>query len=471
MKLLYFDKLPFSNRDVILIMVLSLSIILSAITFSYIRYKQTMVDYGWLNHTNLVMREIAELKNYLYRAESSTRAYALTGNKNIKPDLKKNIDGAYSQLREVKFLTVENNTQQQICDTIKPMIQERFAKLSEIIAAKDTGSDSLVTAKVYSARETMTDLIKKINYMEEIESDLLAYRMQAAQRGMMLTPIFLIGASGLSVLFIVVSFLMLIGAYQKSISLQAELEENVKDLHRSNKELEQFAYVASHDLQEPLRKMRTFSNILQTREKANLTHEGQEMLDRIDVFGSRLQKLIEDLLTYSRMINKSYEVVQVDLNKTIAEVKMNIGDAFPGKIISITCEPLPVIAGFETQLYQLFQNLINNSIKYARIDQAAIIHIAVSTIKGSQIAHAQNADSDKIFYKINVTDNGIGFDNQYAEKIFVIFQRLHGKAEYEGTGIGLAICKRVVENHSGYITASSEPDKGTTISVFLPKLN
>ncbi len=416
------------------------------------------------------MWEIAEMKNFLYRAENSTRAYAITGDKMIKPDLRKNIDGAKRQLRVVKFMTVDNDTQQRICDSIKPMIDDRFAMLAEIVALKDSGSDSLA-AKVMIARETMSELMKKINAMHDIETNLLTVRMNTAERGMELTPIFLIGASGLSVLFIIASFLMLIGAYQKSISLQTELEQNVKDLNRSNKELEQFAYVASHDLQEPLRKMRTFSTILQTREKNNLSSEGREMLDRIDVFGSRLQRLIEDLLTYSRMVNKSYEAVQVDLNKTIAELKLNITDAFPGKKIVITSDTLPVVSGFESQLFQLFQNLVNNSIKYAKAEEAAIVHISANVVKGSSIAHVHAADENKTFYKVSVEDNGIGFDNQYAEKIFIIFQRLHGKAEYEGTGIGLAICKRVVENHSGYIVAESEVEKGTRIHVFLPKLN
>ena len=316
----------------------------------------------------------------------------------------------------------------------------------------------------------MNELTGRINAMSQAEVEHLNDRIESAEKGGRASPVFLIIASAISFFFIVVTYSMLARAYKRSLQLQNLLEQNVKELNRSNSELEQFAYVASHDLQEPLRKLRTFGNMIQLKEKDRLSPEGNELLERMQFFGARMQRLIEDLLTFSRMINKEKETFPVDLNRLIADVKNTMLDINRNKEILIQWVSLPVVSGYEFQLIQLFQNLISNSIKYSKTGEKIRIDITSKIISGNLIPNVLDRDRNAVFYKISVIDNGIGFENEYSEKIFNIFQRLHGKSEYEGTGIGLAICKRVVENHNGYINASSQPGQGTIINVYLHKV-
>ena len=457
----------FSTRGPLIVLILSLSVIFSAIVSSYFRYDKTLDDYQLVNETNRVKLELITLKNALF--ENSIRTYLITGDKKYKVDLEPGFNACLKQLQKVKSMTRDDLIQQQRCDSINQIIQFRQLLLERLVEEKEAGNDSLVYKDAIEARNVSDQLITVVNRMNDVESGLLGSRTEIAESGGRISAIFLIVASAISFFFIILTYLMLVRAYKKGLVLQAELSQNVKDLNRSNSELEQFAYVASHDLQEPLRKLRTFSNMLQIKEKGRLSDEGNELLDRMQSFGARMQRLIEDLLTFSRMVSKEAEMVPINLDKLITDIKNGLPDTQKGKNIFIHFSDLPVVNGYESQLVQLFQNLISNSIKYSKAGEDVKIDISASGINGSLPANVSEKDKKVIFHKVTLTDNGIGFDNQYSEKIFNIFQRLHGKTEYEGTGIGLAICKRVVENHGGYIEALSHPGVGTTINVYLPK--
>jgi len=223
--------------------------------------------------------------------------------------------------------------------------------------------------------------------------------------------------------------------------------------------------VASHDLQEPLRKIQTFSNLILETEK-HLSVGGKECFDRIMLSAGRMQKLIEDLLSFSR--TQVYESTSnpVDLNLILAEITTSHLESINAGRITIDSEKLPVINGVAFQLQQLFENIINNSIKYAKPGKKTKVNISSKLIDGKQLTFA-NSEKNKNYYKISISDNGIGFDEKYTEKIFEIFQRLHGKNEYGGTGIGLSICKKIIENHQGFITAHSVPNEGATFEFYL----
>jgi light-regulated signal transduction histidine kinase (bacteriophytochrome) len=321
---------------------------------------------------------------------------------------------------------------------------------------------------VASAMQVMEQLNNQLTEMYNHEQGLLAQRTLIVRSGARLTPIFLLTASFISVVLIIGAYFVIIKALNRSINLQQSLAQKVKDLNRSNNELEQFAYVASHDLQEPLRKLRTFGDMLQLKEGNGLSPEGKDLILRMQGFAAKMQKLIEDLLTFSRVVNNNHELKEIDLNKVVNDVKSNIALINNNRKVILTVPHLPTVMGFDTQLFQLFQNILTNSVKYAKATGDIKIVIVCSEVKGDQVPDA-TADKEEVFYKISVKDNGIGFDSQYAQKIFVIFQRLHGKSEYEGTGIGLSICKRVVENHSGYIEANGKPDEGAEFIIYLPK--
>jgi two-component system sensor kinase FixL len=236
-----------------------------------------------------------------------------------------------------------------------------------------------------------------------------------------------------------------------------DLEDLAKALKTSNEELENFAYVSSHDLQEPLRKIRSFSDMLLNNDAEQLSAEGKDYLARIQNAASRMQTLIQDLLTFSRLTSRAKGFETVDLNTVVHEVLSDLEVAIKMSNAKIHIGALPSIQAEPTQMRQMFQNLISNALKFRKEDTAPEIAIQQKT-----------PAAGPEFVEISVKDNGIGFNEKYHDKIFTIFQRLEGK-KYEGTGIGLAICRKIAIRHGGNITASSQPGEGAEFVFTLAK--
>ena len=249
---------------------------------------------------------------------------------------------------------------------------------------------------------------------------------------------------------------------------QKILENKVRELDRSNKELEEFAYIASHDLQEPLRKITSFSERLKEKLPPNLEPDVQLYLNRMLAATDNMRMLIDNLLEFSRTSRISEPFVKTDLNNIISEVKADLELKIEETSTNITSEVLPVIDAIPMQMRQLFTNLFTNAIKFKGEGATPKIDITSSELSNEE-KDSNHLRHNIRYFKIIVKDYGIGFDQEFSMKIFQIFQRLHGKAEYPGSGIGLAICKKIVENHSGRIFAESEPGKGAEFITILPE--
>lgn len=245
------------------------------------------------------------------------------------------------------------------------------------------------------------------------------------------------------------------------------LEERNLELERNNKELSAFNHVASHDLQEPLRKIQTFLSRLEEKEEGNLSESGEKYMSRMKNAATRMRLLIDDLLQFSRT-NKADKVLEVsNINLLLEAAKQDLAEVITQENAEIKADNFPVMKVIPFQIQQLFANLIGNSLKYKAADRAPEITITCNQIKAEDEELLSNTKFDA-YYKITFKDNGIGFDNEYAERIFVLFNRLHNKDEYSGTGIGLSICKKIVENHRGYIFANGNPGVGAMFTIFLP---
>jgi light-regulated signal transduction histidine kinase (bacteriophytochrome) len=235
---------------------------------------------------------------------------------------------------------------------------------------------------------------------------------------------------------------------------EAALKEAHDELKRSNSELEQFAYVASHDLQEPLRMVSSYTQLVMKRYGERLDGDAREFMNYVVDGAARMKQLIEDLLAYSRVGTKGKEFKPVPVENALKRAVTNLRAAIEESGAEVTHDALPTVNADEVQLGQLFQNLMGNALKFKGPEEPHV-HVGAVETPGE--------------WKFSVKDNGIGIEPQYFERIFMLFQRLHTKGDYPGTGIGLAICKKVVERHGGRIWVESEPGKGSSFNFTLPK--
>ncbi|NWJ50666.1 MAG: two-component sensor histidine kinase [Bacteroidetes bacterium] len=256
-------------------------------------------------------------------------------------------------------------------------------------------------------------------------------------------------------------------ANEELIFQNEEKEKRAAELIIANKELLAFTYVSSHDLQEPLRKIQTFVTIILENENENLSEKGKYNFQRMQLAAGRMQQLIDDLLAFSRINTTELKFEKTELKIIVDEVKAELRDTIQEKHAIIEAVELCPANIITFQFRQLMYNLISNALKFSKPDVPSHIIIKSHIIKGSKL-HNEKLSPDKSYCHITIKDNGIGFEPHFSERIFEVFQKLHGKDVYGGTGIGLAIVKKIVENHNGIIIATSELDKGATFDIYFP---
>jgi len=255
----------------------------------------------------------------------------------------------------------------------------------------------------------------------------------------------------------------------RDVTERKQAEEKLKhyadQLQRSNRELEQFGSVAAHDLQEPLRKIQAFGDRLKTKYGEALEDQGRDYLERMQNAAARMRNLIDDLLTFSRLTSKAQSFPQVDLTKVAQEVVSDLEGHLQQTGGRVEVGDLPTVEADPMQMRQLLQNLIDNALKFHKPAVPPVVRVEAKVLHDP--AHRSKSQV-RAFYQVTVQDNGIGFEEQYRDRIFELFQRLHGRQEYEGTGMGLAICRKIVERHGGTITAKGAPGDGATFTITLP---
>jgi signal transduction histidine kinase len=263
---------------------------------------------------------------------------------------------------------------------------------------------------------------------------------------------------------LVVSYTNITAAKQ----IQQQLETTVRELSRSNDNLQQFAYVAAHDLQEPLRKVQSFGDLLNDQFSHELSDTALDLIRRMRLSANRMQTLVQDLLIYARLTTDLQPFKPVNLNILLDIVTDDMEFVITDMQAKLTIDPLPTVLGDGRQLQQLFQNLLSNALKFHRPGQQPNIQIRSRIATPTELPDTLLNRQQNRFAVVEITDNGIGFDEQYLDRIFAIFQRLHAQNQFVGTGIGLAICKKVADSHGGCIIARSQPGLGATFTVWLP---
>jgi len=453
---------------------IAFTVIVTASVFSYLVAKNLLDNAGRLNHAIEVSKRLEVITRQLKEAESAIRGFNLTKDSAfLNPSVLERISRINKEYQLLRKITIDNPVQQRHLDTLQQLLKIKYAQFE---SGGQAQSQQKKESSVKEGEKFMDRIDNKVRDMIRIEETLVAEKSELFHfYAVLWVPVIFI-SSLVAILIGIYSYITLTREFKLQLhiesrmkSYQRELQQNISLLNKTNQELEQFAYVASHDLQEPLRKISTFSDRLQMKYKADLPEDANQLIERMVSAVARMRVLINDLLVFSRAGRITPESIKpVDLTTVLEEILADLELPLEEKNALVTFDNLPIVEGSETSFHQLFQNLLANSIKFASPDRRLEINIHYRIMTGRELEIEKESRWDERFCRISIDDNGIGFDQAYAERIFLIFQRLHGISEYTGTGIGLAICKKIVDSHKGFIHAYGSPDRGATFVIILP---
>ncbi|HTN75785.1 MAG TPA: CHASE3 domain-containing protein [Pirellulaceae bacterium] len=476
-------------------------------TLTYLNLRRLNHNERLVQHSNEVLLALQSLQATLVDAETGQRGYLITG----QPAYLKPYDVAVamvdSELQNVQLLTADNPSQQAHLEQLEVQVAQRLERFRTSIAVRtkdgfEPARDIVATGQ---GKIAMDEIRRGLAKMQAEERQILATRASESNTSFWTAVVTSWITLGLGLAMVVVGYSMvnrdldrrehLANAMQKNVAtledrvqvrtreiteantfLREEVLERrraedlaravTEELRRSNRELEQFASVASHDLQEPLRKIQAFGDRLRERCRDQLAEQGRDFLDRMLASASRMRNLINDLLAYSRVSSKSQPYAAVDLHQVALEVTIDLEARLQQTGGQVELGELPVIDADPTQMRQLLQNLIGNALKFRRAETPPEVQVFSRVV--SRTPSPVDGEALGLHCEITVQDNGIGFEQVYVDRIFELFQRLHGREEYEGTGMGLAICRKIVDRHGGRITAESSPGQGARFIVTLP---
>lgn len=436
---------------------------------SYQAFVQLTENEADASLTKSVLRTIKDLYAAEQDAELGMRGFFVTGDEKYLEGYFQGIAEINLRLNQLKGYDVKLEGQAQNVAELEKLIVARLQATAQHIERKEKTPNSLALAQSWMQQSylSLTSISSLISTMESAEYAHLAKQSDRALNSAnhLRSTIIIANAVGLLLVLLVAIqvYRALIRHRQENDRLETmvrirteELQHYSNELQRSNRELQDFAFVASHDLQEPLRKIQAFGGRIKTIYQGKLGDK-EDYIDRMQAAAERMARLIDDLLAFSRVSTRKEPFQEIDLNQTIDDVCDLLEVKIQETHANIDIPTLPVINADSSQMRQLFQNILGNALKFVNKDQKP--HITVSA----------DCNEEQNTVTIVVSDNGIGIEKQYLDKIFTPFQRLHGRDAYEGNGIGLAICRRIVERHQGRITIESRPNKGSRFIITLPR--
>ncbi len=435
-----------------------------------------------VTNTGNIIVALKDLRYALAAAESGKRGYLLTGEDEFLEPYHNALSELDMRIAAVRAISTEIPYQADRITDLLTLVEQKIADITRVVHLSIENKDRRAMKIIMSGQDR--DLYTNISRMfEDIESQEFAMQSHlysqlgvAEKKSNIIFMVFLLTSS-----FLLIGLLILQKKYrareakhtealeQRAQELEAKVAERTQELSlyaeelsRSNQELEDFAFVASHDLQEPLRKIRAFADRILTRYKGNIDDKGVDYLKRLNNAAIRMSTLIHDLLEFSRIKTRGKEFTPVDLNDVVNTAIDDLTIAIEESGAVIHNVELPSIEADLSQMRQVFLNILSNAIKFHKPELAPEITLqyCTSTLPVNEV--------DVDYHDIRIKDNGVGFDQSYADKVFIPFQRLHSRDEYKGNGIGLAVCRRIIERHGGTIRVQSTLGEGTEFKILLP---
>ncbi len=483
-----------TQRRINLGFLLVLAVVLANALVAYDAQQQLARATHAVTQTHERIVGMAQLLEAVLNAETGQRGFIITRAIEFLEPYHQNEQTVMPQLNKLTVMLADDAESRALHAQLEPLIAGKLGELQAAIKLMESGQSEAARAAVSSQRgRHFMDQIRAL--LTRIEQRQVALRQtRIAERNVLMQRALLTIFAGMLLTITVIGIAYSLSRRELAIIAQnkanleaanARLETRVEErtaqlnlanqeLTRSNRELQDFAFVASHDLQEPLRKIQAFGDLLKQDYGGVLGDEGCDFIQRMQNASRRMDRLIKDLLAYSRVTTKAQPFAPVDLNQITQEALNDLEARIKQTGGQVTIGALPTIEADALQMHQLLQNLIGNALKFHRLGVPPIVTVtsAVSEEKAAEDEASHSTSAPPMceipMCEITVTDNGIGFDEKYLDRIFTPFQRLHGKNEYEGTGMGLAICRKVVERHGGTIIAHSQPGVGSTFLICLP---
>jgi signal transduction histidine kinase len=443
------------NRKVLWGLLASIVIILGLGILSYWYFVSLTAATQWANHARRVLQNVEEVRGVLIVVENSQRGYTLTGDESFLKSFDKNVSTLDQLMHELDSSTVDNEIQQANIDSLRPLIQQQIEFTKNVIATRRTDFiDALTVVKTMVGHNIMAKIQEALNDIREEEQSLILSRSLTVQRGFYRFVAAFVGLL-IVTLLVLLALVWLINANTKSRSIaEQKVRDAEAETQKINKDLESFSYSVSHDLRAPLRSINGYSQILIEDYSEKLDEEGNRLLHVIINNAKKMGQLIDDLLEFSRLGRQEIRKAGVDITDQVNIIAGELIEREGDRKIELTIGDLGMASIDASMMRQVWINLIGNALKYSRKNDITKVEIG-----------KLEKNNEVVFF---VKDNGAGFDMAYVEKLFGVFQRLHKNNEFEGTGVGLALVKRIIDRHGGRIWAEGKVGEGATFYLALP---
>jgi signal transduction histidine kinase len=459
------------RRYIRIISVVFLCSTLALAYFGYLlldRFNQSVKYTDEINHTYELINKMVELESFAKDAETAQRGFLITNDSAYLAPLF-DIRHKIYPLADSLLQSVQDKKQKERLIMLKLSVAALMNYVNFNLESPRANIKAFLKKDMDDGKHLMDRLRKEIAEIKNVELQLLKTRNNTKTNYLKSTSVAFITALLVLAIIVITSFILLIRELRKRFKTELQLQTKIVQLQQFTKESEELSYAISHDLQEPLRKMRIFTDRLFHKHKAALDNEGKEIVQRMNVVAATAQETMNELLRFTSVIPQIEQKKAVDLNKLIPSIWGKMAEKTIQKNAVINLEPLPIIKGSEERLSILFENLLNNALLFSKDGMSPLIKIKTYKTTGQKIAQAASYQRRKTYDAIEISDNGIGFDNGYANKIFQLFRRLHvGQEKYAGKGIGLAICQRIMSNHHGFISAKGKVGEGAVFTVYFP---